>query len=134
LAYESDQSGQLEVYVRPFPGVGDGQWQVSTGGGSRPLWARDGRELFYVGPDGALMGVPVDARATMWRAGTPLRIVEGRYFTGSGALLSRSYDISPDGRRFVMIKPGGGDGAIAPAQIVIVKNWFEELKRLVPSN
>ena len=55
LAYQSDESGQFEIYVRPFPDVNSGRWQISTGGGTRPLWARRGRELFYVAPDGAVM-------------------------------------------------------------------------------
>jgi len=70
LAYESDESGRLEVYVRPFPEVNDGRWQVSTTGGRMPLWARNGRELFYLAPDGPIMAVPVE-RASSWRSGTP---------------------------------------------------------------
>jgi serine/threonine-protein kinase len=59
LAYESDSSGSFEIYIRPFPNVGDGQWQVSTAGGRQPLWARSGKELFYLGADGTLVRVPV---------------------------------------------------------------------------
>jgi serine/threonine-protein kinase len=68
LAYESNSSGRFEIYVRPFPQVGDGQWQVSSAGGVQPLWARSGRELFYLAPEGALMLVPADPRAS---GGTP---------------------------------------------------------------
>ena len=57
LAYESDSSGQFEIYVKPFPNVNAGQWLISTAGGTRPLWAPNGQELFYVAPDGALMAV-----------------------------------------------------------------------------
>ena len=60
LAYQSNESGQFEIYVRPFPGVDEGRFVVSTGGGRQPSWAQSGRELFYVAPDGSLMGVPVD--------------------------------------------------------------------------
>jgi len=128
LAYESDSSGQFEIYVRPFPNVNDGQWQVSSAGGTRPLWAPNGRELFYVGPSGALMSARVDASGSAWSASTPRKIVDGPYVTitsGSG----RSYDVSPDGRRFLMVKR---PAMRASAQIVIVQNWFEELRRLVP--
>ena len=62
LAYEANDSGRFEIYVRPFPDVNSGRWQVSTAGGTRPLWARSGQELFYVSPTGALMRVGVDAR------------------------------------------------------------------------
>ena len=114
LAYESNSSGRFEIYVRPFPNVGDGQWQVSNAGGVQPLWARNGRELFYVAPDGALMTVPVESRGTTWSAGTATKLVAGRYFTG-GSLYSRQYDVSPDGQRFLMIKEGGGSDQIRRA-------------------
>ena len=91
LAYESNRSGAYEVYVQPFPDVDRGLWQVSTGGGTQPLWARNGRELFYVGPDGALMGVPVEARGSVWSAGPPMRLVEGRYFSGGEGTTVRQY-------------------------------------------
>ncbi len=130
LAYESDNSRRFEIYVRPFPNVDGGQWQVSTSGGTRPVWARNGRELFYMAPDGAVMGVRVDARGSMWGAASPTKILNGGYFTGGGNS-GRAYDVSPDGR-FLMIKQAGsGDGTSSP-QIVVVRNWFEELKRLVP--
>ena len=106
LAYQSDASGRFEIYVRPFPDVGGGQWQISTMGGEEPLWARDGRELFYRGPDGAVMRVPIDADKA-WKAGTPAQVLRAGYYEGdSVTLLQRTYDISPDGRRFVMIKEG----------------------------
>ena len=79
LAYDSNSSGSFEVYVRPFPNVGGGQSPVSTAGGTRPLWARNGKELFYVGADGALMRVPVEASGATWNAGTPTKLFEGRY-------------------------------------------------------
>ena len=70
LAYEANDSGQFEIYVRPFPEVNSGHWQVSTGGGTRPLWARNGQELFYLSPTGALMRVGVE-RSQSWAATTP---------------------------------------------------------------
>jgi len=130
LAYESDSSGAFDVYVRPFPNVGGGQWQVSTAGGKQPLWARSGKELFYLGADGALLRVPVEARGGTWHAGSPMKLLEGRYYTGTGS--GRAYDVSPDGQRFLMIKaPGTNASAAAPA-LIVVQHWDEELKRLVP--
>ena len=132
LAYQSDESGRDEIYVRPFPDADRGRWQISTGGGNRPLWARSGRELFYLAPGVAMMSVSVEGGST-FRAGNPARLFEGRYsmpVTTSG----RTYDVSPDGQRFLMIKVGDGpDQTAAPPSIVVVQNWFEELKRLVPA-
>jgi serine/threonine-protein kinase len=131
LAYESTSSGRLEVYVRPFPAVNDGQWQVSTGGGAQALWSRNGRELFYVAPDGSLMTVPVEPRSESWSGGTPRRLLEPGYYRGNDVFVSRQYDVSPDGQRFLMIKEGGDDTGTAQ-DIIVVQNWLEELTRLVP--
>ena len=132
LAYESNSSGSFEIYVRPFPNVDGGQWLVSTAGGRQPLWARSGKELFYVGADGALLRAPVEASGTTWNAGTPMKLFEGRYVTGSGTLL-RTYDVSPDGQRFLMIKAPGTDAGTAVPALIVVQHWDEELKRLVPA-
>jgi Tol biopolymer transport system component len=131
LAYESEESGQLEIYVRTFPDVDAGRWQVSTGGGIQPLWARSGEELFYLALDGALMRVAVEGEMT-FRADTPARLFQG--FAPSAGSLYRTYDVSPDGQRFLMIKEGTpGDGGAAPS-LILVRNWVEELKRLVPTH
>lgn len=76
----------------------------------------------------------MEARNTAWSAGAPKKILDAQYFTGGfGAVtVGRTYDVSPDGRRFLMIKQGGGDQTSTPPQIVVVQNWFEELRRLVP--
>jgi serine/threonine-protein kinase len=133
LAYEANDSGRYEIYVRPFPDVNSGHWQVSTGGGTRPLWARSGRELFYASPTGALMGVGVE-RAPSWAATTPTLLIKEGYFTVPGAFPGRTYDIASDGQRFLMIKEGGSSDQIAaPPQIIVVQHWTEELKRLVPT-
>ena len=81
LVYESNSSGRFEVYVRPFPNASAGPMQISTAGGTRPVWARNGQELFFVAPDGALMAVRVDARGGTWSAGTPAKLFEGPYVT-----------------------------------------------------
>ena len=131
LAYESNSSGSFEIYVRPFPNVDGGQWQVSTAGGRMPLWARSGRELFYVGADAALLRVPVEASGATWNIGTPMKLPEGRYYTGGAG--GSTYDVSPDGQRFLMIKAPGTDAGVAPPALIVVQHWDEELKRLVPT-
>ena len=125
LAYQSDESGIPEVYVRPFPDVNSGRWQVSASGGRTPQWRRDGRELFYVGADNAMMAVSIEP-GTAFASGTPVRLFRGNYFLGGANSIGRTYDVSPDGRRFLMIKPDAGS---SPA-IAVVQHWFEELNRL----
>jgi serine/threonine-protein kinase len=133
LAYEANDSGRYEIYVRPFPDVNSGHWQVSTEGGTRPLWAPSGQELFYLSPTGALMRVGVE-RGPPWAATAPTLLVKEGSFTIPGANFGRMYDISPDGQRFLMIKGGGGvDQTAVPPQLIVVQHWTEELKRLVPT-
>jgi eukaryotic-like serine/threonine-protein kinase len=132
LAYQSNESGQFQIVVRPFPGVNDGMWQVSTGGGMQPLWARNSRELFYLVPNGGLMSVRFEP-GSAWTASAPAPLLDGPYFFG-GVSFPRTYDVSPDGKRFLLIKEAGAAGqAVVPASIVVVQNWTEELKRLVPT-
>jgi serine/threonine-protein kinase len=133
IAYESNQLGQREIYVRPFPDITSGYSQISAGGGTRPLWARNGQALYYVAPTGALMSVPMQ-RGARRAAGIPTKVLEGRYFFGSEQDTHRTYDVSPDGRRFLLIKPvGESEQSSTPASITVVLNWHEELKRLVPT-
>jgi serine/threonine-protein kinase len=131
LAYEANDTGQFEIYVRPYPAVDSGRWQVSTGGGTRPLWSRTGEELFYVSPAGAIVRIGVE-RSASWAATTPAVIVKEGYVTPSG-FPGRSYDVSPDGQRFLMLKPATEPNA-PPPQIIVVPHFDEELKRLVPTN
>lgn len=134
LAYESNASGEDQIYVRPFPNVANGQWQISTGGGRQALWARSGRELFYLAPDGALMAVPVDAHGASWNAGSPTKLLDGGFlYDAARGRGTRMYDVSPDGQRFLMIRDAGELRGVPP-QIIVVQNWLEELKRLVPTN
>jgi serine/threonine-protein kinase len=131
LAYESNESGRFEISVRPYPEVNRGHWQVSTGGGTRPLWAPGGHELVYVSPTGALMRVGVE-RAPTWAATPPTQLVKEGYATIPGSLSGRSYEIAPDGERFLMIKEGA-DQTAAPPSLVVVQHWLDELKQLVPT-
>jgi serine/threonine-protein kinase len=131
IAYQSTESGQSDIFVGPFPDVSAGRIQVSSGGGAQPQWARNGRELFYTRIDGALMSVAVTPGAS-WSAGVARMIFERPYYFRGGG--SPTFDVSADGSRFLMIKHAdpGDSGASAPT-IVIVQNWTEELKRLVPT-
>jgi serine/threonine-protein kinase len=132
LAYEANDTGVFEVYVRPYPDVGRGRWQVSTNGGTQPLWAHNGQELFYLARDGALMRVGLMGGSS-WTVSKPTKVLEGRYVVATaGVSLQRNYDIAADDRQFLMIKDGGAGGSDTRPQIVIIQHFDEELKRLVP--
>jgi Tol biopolymer transport system component len=127
LAYYSNESGRFEVYVQPYPGPG-GKWQISTEGGTEPVWNRSGRELFYRGGD-KMMAVDI-ATQPGFTAGKPRMLFEGHYEMAPFPI--PNYDVSPDGQRFLMLKSIEATQA-APTQINVVLNWFEELKRRVPT-
>ena len=127
LAFQSNETGRGEIYVRPFPEVSGSRAQVSTDGGVRPAWSRDGREMFYLW-QGAMMAVPVQTTPG-FKAGTPQVLFKGDYLAPQNG---RTYDVSPDGKRFLMIKAGPETEAPVEASIVVVQNWLEELKRRVP--
>jgi len=130
LAYEADDSGRYDIYVRPYPDVSSGHWHVSVdgNGGTRPLWSRNSVELFYLSLTGDLMRVGV-APGKTWEATAPTRLFEGRRYGATASQRGRTYDIRGDGKSFLMIKPLK---TAAPASLVVVQNWREELKRLVP--
>jgi eukaryotic-like serine/threonine-protein kinase len=131
IAYESNDTKQFQVYLSPFPEVNKGRFQVSTRGGTQPAWSRSGEELFYLAEDGALMKVDVGGGDTR-PAGTPIKVFDSKYYRGT-ATAARTYDVSPDGKRFLMIKNADDPAQSAlPITIVVVRNWSEELKRLVP--
>jgi Tol biopolymer transport system component len=126
LAYTSDESGGPEVYVRPYPGPG-GRIPISTRGGTSPIWAPDGSEIYYRTED-AVISVRIETKPE-FRAGIPRVLFRGQY---NGRFWIRLYDISPDGQRFLMVEPGERETARVN-QINLILNWFEELKRLVPT-
>jgi len=128
IAYESNESGRFEIYVRPFPNVEEGKWQISSDGGTQPVWAPRGQELFYENSR-AIMVVGIKTEPT-FTAGSPVVLFTGRYTTFTG--VDVNYDISPDGQRLLMIKTA--DEEEGQAQINVIQNWFEELKRLAPTN
>ncbi len=139
MAYASNEATGValkdEIYVRPFPEVSKGKWQVSTSGGDCPLWSPDGRELFYLGRDNSVMAVAVDTKPTL-SFGTP-KILFKTANLGVSESSGNPWDIHPDGKRFLMIKPPPSEGAASadarPRNINVVLNWFEELKQRVPT-
>jgi len=129
LAYQSAESGgRFAVYVQPYPDVSKGRWQISTEGGTAPVWARSGRELFYLDESNTLMAVPVQTSGPQFSSGRPAKVFDTKY---SGAFYS--YDVTPDGLRFLMMKESSVGDPIHPPNIVVVLNWSEELKQRVPT-
>ncbi len=125
LAYVSDESGVYQVYVRPFPGPG-GKWQVSSEGGDQPLWARSGKQLFYRWGDQVWV---VDVRLDAGFAPSKPRLLFEKPYLHAGPV--RGWDISADGQRFLMVKYE--EIKLPPVtEMILVQNWFEELKRLAP--
>jgi serine/threonine-protein kinase len=129
MAYQSLESGRSEIYVRPFPRVNDGKWQVSTRGGARPRWARGGRELFYLDEANKITAVPVQTTERAFVHGTAVTVLDTAYAPPFEN--TQPYDVSADGQRFVMIKEGATAAAVRTG-VTVVLNWFEELKTKVP--
>jgi hypothetical protein len=129
LAYVSTETGSEEVFVRPFPDVNAGRWQVSTDGGIMPLWAHSGRELFFVQPNNALIAVEVELGSGFQVVGrVELFTIPDSYRTST---TNSVYDLSPDDQRFLMARSyQPPEGSHSP--FVLVQNFGEELKRLVP--
>ena len=125
LAYNSDESGAFQVYVRPFPNVEQGRWQVSSDGGLLPIWAPNGRELFYINGENQVMGVPIQAGAS-FSFGRPAMVFDHSDRPPSAY---RNYEITPDGSRFVIVKESQRSRA---TQFVATINWFAELQERVP--
>lgn len=123
IAFTSDESGHYAMCVRSASGGGE-RWQVSVGG-EEPVWSADGRELFY--RDGSRWMAVAITTADGFQSGQPRLLFEGPYLNVSG----RSFDVSPDGRRFLVLRPAGEQSP--PTQVNLVTNWFEELRRRVPA-
>ena len=134
IAYASDETGRYEIYVRPFPDVSESRVLVSINGGWNPQWAHSGGEIFFQGPANEMMVVAVDTDGA-FSANTPNLLFEADpawYFANLGGTI---YDLHPDDQRFLMAttRPaeGGSDDDTMPAT-VLVNNFFEELRRVVP--
>jgi serine/threonine protein kinase/Tol biopolymer transport system component len=127
LAYASDETGRFEIYLQTYPGPG-GKSQISAEGGTEPAWNPNGRELFYRSGD-KMMAVEIATQPSL-SVGKPKVLFTARYQSSPNPVPTANYDVSPDGQRFLMVKPSGQDQA-APTQINVVLNWFEELKEKV---
>ena len=133
LAYSSDETGRYEVYVRPFPGPG-GKSPISSGGGQFPIWSRNGRELFYFGPDQRIMVASYTAKAGSFEPGKPQVWSQKRLGPARG--VSFHYALAADGKRFaVVLYPGGaGEPEQKPSDsITILLNFFDYLRQRVPA-
>jgi serine/threonine-protein kinase len=129
IAYYSDESGRAEVYVRPYPKIDAGRWLISTDGGSRPLWSRNGRELFYINLNTGIMAVDVRT-SPGFSADKPIKFFDGPVLIEQNF---STYDASPDGTQFVVIKTDAtGDRNTLPT-ITVVLNWLDDLKQRVPT-
>ncbi len=130
LAYVSDELGLPNVYVRPFPEP-DVKWLISGEdvGGGQPVWSPDGTELFYRSGDKTMV-VSIQTQDQTLNLGSPRVLFEGRYVSHSSTPGYQYYDISPDGKRFLMMKE---EEALEQSQIHVILNWFEELKLQVPT-
>jgi Tol biopolymer transport system component len=132
MAYVAPDGDTPQVFVTPFPGVSASRTLVTPAGGSQPRWAGDGRTLFFTALDGTLMSVTIDPRAPV-KIGPPVQVLTTAYYGGlTVALRTGAYDVAPDGRRFLMIKELDDTTAHRRAHMVVVRNWSEELKRVVP--
>ena len=125
IAYASDESGRDEIYVQPFPGPG-GRTVVSRGGGREPVWAKNGDELFYRRGN-EIWAATVSLGAT-FDVESPQKLFEGRFVAERAVSGSQSYDVSPDGQRFILVQPTDQS-----SQLHVVVNWFEELNERVPT-
>ena len=123
LAYSSSDNNRPETYVQAFPNPG-GKFQVSTDGGTEPVWARSGRELFYKSGN-RMMAVSIDMTGSTPMVGKPTLLFQGS-FAATG--IEASYDVSADGQRFLMLQP---DATSASEHIVVIQDWMDEVKALV---
>jgi serine/threonine-protein kinase len=124
LAYVSNESGRNDVYLRPFPAL-DRRWAISTQGGTQPVWNPQGGEIFYRDAD-RMMVVGITTQPEV-RLSAPRQLFEQRYAYGSGITIA-NYDVTSDGRRFIMVKDESGAG-----RLNIVLNWLTDLERLKPA-
>jgi serine/threonine-protein kinase len=129
LAYASDESGTFQVYVRPFPDTKVAKRQVSIGSGLAPRWSRSGRELFYADGNSDLWVTDV-APGNVFASGTPRRLFS---MDAYGPLFQHSFDVSPDGRRFLFSRAAAGSArGDRGDELIVVQNFFAELKAKVP--
>jgi serine/threonine-protein kinase len=130
LAYQSDESGKTEVYVRPFP-IREGKWKVSTAGGEYPTWSRNGKELFYRTADQRIWDVAYKVQGDSFNHEKARLWSDGR-FTDRG-VRARNFDLHPDGQRFAVLKAPQSQAEDKADRIIFVFNFFDELRRIAPN-
>jgi serine/threonine-protein kinase len=123
LAYASDESGQPQIYVVPFPNIGDGRWPISAHGGASPQWSHRGTELFYRDSAGFLVAAEIGTTPTTVRVGRETRLFSTESFEMAGVFSTKRYAVAPDDQRFLTVRRAKE----APEQLVVVENWFDEL-------
>jgi serine/threonine protein kinase len=123
VAYASNESGRYEIYVQPFPRASDGKKTISTAGGISPRWSGDGKELFYISPDSKMMAVEV------FKAGIPRPLFQAPIWGGGTFDNVTRYDVTADGKRFLVNSVTADAATSAPAPITIVLNWTALLKK-----
>jgi len=129
VAYVSDETGELEVYVRSYPDS-ERKWAISSSGGREPVWSRDGNSLFYRN-GGEMWEVPIQTEPE-FRAGVATLLFDQPYAPRSGPTATvPDYDVSADGQSFLMLRHSGDSGL---TEVRVILNWAEELERLAPSN
>jgi serine/threonine-protein kinase len=134
IAYMSNASGRSEVYVRPFPGA-IGEWQISTDGGTFPVWSRARKELLYAGSDNRIMVVSYDVRGDSFAADKPHVWADARFAPrarGLGGFGGRPFDLHPDGDRVAIAPARETQGPARPDMLVFIFNFFDELRRIAP--
>jgi hypothetical protein len=127
IAYQSDESGSFEIFVRPFPDINGGRWQVSAGGGASPVWGAHLEEIFYRSGQ-AIMRAGVSVTQA-FEAATPSLLFASNMMPDTGGI---QYGLAPDGKRFVMIRPHGTSQQGGVYHLVV--NWFEEVRARAPGN
>jgi eukaryotic-like serine/threonine-protein kinase len=122
IAYASNETGTMEIYVSPFPSA-NGKWQVSSAGGQEPRWRQDGKELFYLSPEGKMMAVAVKTGAS-FKAEAPVTLFQTQRRQPVSSFAVFSYDVSSDGRRFLVITKADEANA---APLTVLLNWASEI-------
>lgn len=141
LAYQSNESGSQQIHVRPYPATSTNRWQVSIEGGNDPQWSADSEQLFFrrlLGVDGSnseMYSVSVET-GDVFKAGQPQLLFTSDHINTVVDIGFNDYAVSPDGERFLMLKPATDQSAASaeiPTSVILIQNFAAELKRLVPA-
>ena len=131
LAYASNETGGYQIYVRPFPDVESGRWQVSTSGGAAPRWSHSGNEIFYGTVTGAIVATTVDT-SSGFRVLRTQTLFTDNQIVGEG-IANGWYDLSTDDERFLMARPVSSGGNAKQPELIVIQNFLSEVQRLAPN-